>query len=259
MTMKIDKAAISAVAGSLEREARGRLGRLWASRSLHEFETAYVFDELRESALALGTREALVHLVARASTDERTHARLCGEVARAYLPDVVLSRELQPDVQEPGVPAFPGCTERESNLLSIVRQCCFSETIAVAYLVRCRQECQVIAVRGVLTTLLKDEMTHARVGWGVLANVHLSDPERRTVANALPELFESQLRGWLAGYREESRGLVSGHGFIDLDALTDVVCHTLEHVVLLGLRELRLDVGAAERWVANRLASCQSR
>ncbi|HEV8548398.1 MAG TPA: hypothetical protein VGQ57_05200, partial [Polyangiaceae bacterium] len=87
--------------------------------------------------------------------------------------------------------------------------------------------------RAVNRNLLRDEVRHARLGFGFLAQ--LTPEDRSLVEHALPKLVETTLAQWLdpSGYPE----IPPGHGCLPHDELVETVVSALGDLTLPGFEE----------------------
>lgn len=236
---------------ALSRNARAQLAHLWRLRAQNELVTAETFEKVHAACVALQAPSAVLELSASASDDERRHHARCLETAAVYAPGPATQRG-----SGAAGPGFIRRSEREQSLLTIVAHCCFSETIAVAYLKVCREQCVVDAVSATLREFLADEVKHARIGWAVLSMPGIVAADHDAVARAAPELLTAARLGWLSRWDTLSQGLVEGHDFIDYPTLDAVVVTALKAVVVPGLRQAGVNVQRAESWFREHAARC---
>jgi hypothetical protein len=226
---------------------RRRIGELWLTRCKNELSTSTLFRELYPALGEFAVPGVVLELGARAEAEERRHAELCFEMARRYLGDVEL-----PTVAPVGLPRFRGCDARTRALLAIVQHCCYSETIATAYLGECRQRARVVDARRVLQQILSDEVSHSRLGWALVAQ--LGNEDLATLGRACPALTRSAM-SWIEGL-DPYEGVPEGHGFLAATALRDVFFSACEDLVLPGLAYHGVDVAGARRLLSGvRLAT----
>jgi hypothetical protein len=150
----------------------------------------------------------------------------------------------------PDAPRFHGCTERENALLFVVLQCCLNESIAAAYLSTCLEQARGTVVRAALRALLRDEVTHSRIGWAHLASDALTDAERRVVAEAMPELLRAIRRVWLADPEGLHAAAPRGHGSLGLGEIDRVLLDTVDAVIVPGLTHVGVDSRPSGAWAA---------
>jgi hypothetical protein len=229
--------------------AQRHADRVWTARHGVETGAALRFASLAARTFRARAPHAVVELATKAAEDESRHAGLCAEVLRAR-----------------GVPVPPpearlleyapaGLTEVQRLTYEVVAQCCVSETESMATLVTLLEAAQDALLRDVLRVLARDEVAHARVGWGYLAWA-----SRRLDLAFLGPLLPGMVAG--SAGEELFRPALPG---TDVPALLrwGVVPHrerqriyleTLEEVVVPGLREHGVDTGPLSDWMQARRA-----
>jgi hypothetical protein len=248
--------ALDPALDALDPDARSRIARLWRARARNERHTSGVFGALERVLVAQGAVPPVLELAHQAIDDELGHAALCEAVAARYAtapldadgdPAGVAGPEA---LRPPEAPTFHGCTERENGLLFVVLQCCLNETIAAAYLRTCLEQAQGAVARSAVRELLKDEVTHSRIGWAHLASDRVDEPLRRVVADAMPHLLVAIERVWLADPGGIHAAAPSGHGSLQLAEIHGVVRDTVEALVVPGLAHVGVDPRPSAAWVA---------
>lgn len=217
---------------------RQRVGELWLERCRNELTTSKAFAELHRTLPVLGVTNAVFQLSARAEGDERRHAGLCLGMAQRYLGEV-----REPQVDERELPRFGPHEGRARALLAFVQHCCFSETIATAYVGACRDRARVPEARSVLKQILADEVVHSRLGWAVVAQA--TDQERDLLARVSVKLLRSA-ESWLRGL-EPFEGIPAGHGFLNAEELRQVFFAACSDLVLPGFVHHGINVDGARR------------
>ncbi len=104
----------------------------------------------------------LVRLLADASAEEATHARLCSERAAA-----LGVASVAPPPERPSV-APESLAPRDRLLYELVAACCVAETESVATLTLLLSKMPRGAFRDAVHAIAKDEVQHAQAGWGHL-------------------------------------------------------------------------------------------
>lgn len=136
----------------------------WQHRMRNEHGSAPVFDGLARQLATAGATRRLVDAVTTMAGEERRHGELCGAVVEGLGGEaIVAALPEQPLPEHADVGRLEAVTR---NLLSV---CCLSETVAVALITSEREQMEAGAVRDVLSTILADEVGHARLGWQWLA------------------------------------------------------------------------------------------
>ncbi len=247
--------AVDSTIDELDSDARTRVARLWLARARNERHTSGVFVALERVLTERNAAPPVLELARRAVKDELAHAALCEEVSTRYAASTTaLLTELaaaEPDaLAPPRAPRFHGCTERENGLLFVVLQCCLNESVAAAYLSTCLEQARGAVVRAAVRALLRDEVTHSRIGWAHLASDSVGASERHVVAEAMPELLHAIRRIWLADPAGLHAAAPPGHGSLRLAELDDIVLETVEVIVVPGLEHVGVDPGPSSAWAA---------
>lgn len=178
-----------------------------------------------------------------AAHDEARHAQYCEEFAvRCGF-----------DASEP--PAAPAPVEPEPRSLieldvAMLRSVALSETLAATLLMACRRIAREPVARALLTTLIADEIHHARLGWYYAADrsPSWSTDERQQVADALAEAvicIESEFhwgRDAAPPFDHPTRAL----GVLRTDLQRSCIQDVVENEILPGLDALGLN--ATKAW-----------
>jgi hypothetical protein len=207
--------------------------------------------------LEQGAVTPVLELAHRAVADERAHADLCEAVAARYAlapfaASSVAPFDAEPDaLAPPPAPSFHGCTERENGLLFVVLHCCLNESIAAGYLRTCLDQAHGAVARTAVRALLRDEVTHSRIGWAHLASDCIDAKLRLVVGEAMPELLRTMQRVWLADPEGIHAAAPAGHGSLRLREIADVVLDTVEEIVVPGLEHVGVDPRPSAAWAAS--------
>lgn len=133
----------------------------WRGRMVNEHGSARVFR-----ALAAQLREAGLDGAERCdgfAEEERTHGVLCGAVLEA------LGGEARFEEAPCHYPLHRDATPREAVVRNVLSIGCLSETVAVALVGAERLAMPEGELRELLTSILADEVGHARFGWGLVS------------------------------------------------------------------------------------------
>ncbi len=136
----------------------------WRARMVNEHGSAPVFEALAQQATRAGLA-AVARELAGFADQERRHGALCGAVVEALGGEAVAAIEAPTPV--PGHHDVAPLEALARNLISV---CCMSETIAVALIDAERRSMPHGPLRALLSTILADEVGHARTGWRLLAS-----------------------------------------------------------------------------------------
>ncbi len=222
--------------------ARHRLARAWIGRASGELGASAVFSHLVGGLLQRGCDPELIWLASQAVNDELRHAEACRHLASAF------AGERMPWPKCPAVtpPIYGRASPSFTTTLQVVHNCCLSETIGAAYLQGCLAAAVGPLVRAVLRTLLRDEVNHARIGWGYLGDPTFDPEERRELGRALPTLLQHVRERWRTRpptYTDP----VEGHGCIPRARVCEVVDEAITTLVLPGLEHVGVDTAEARR------------
>ncbi len=226
--------------------------RVWAARHGVETGAALRFGSLSRRMWEAGAPEALVELAARASRDETRHASRCEDVLR-------LRHAAVPVPETRLLEYAPGDLAPEQRLTyEVVAQSCVSETESMATLVTLLDAAQDETLKSVIHELARDEVNHARLGWGYLAwarqrlNLEFLVPLLPGMAQgtAGPDLFRPALPG-----TDEPELLRSG--VVPHSERQRIYLETLESVVIPGMAEHGVGTGPLRAWVDRQRAAIQ--
>ena len=234
----------------LSQSLRRAVAEAWSFRWEVELEAELRFNRLAQRLARIGALPVVVELAARASSDERRHAALCGELAVEYgadsVPSGVSAREISP----------PALDERDRVLYEVVAACCVTETESVSVLTTLVNSVRGGRMQDILRELLRDEVSHSRLGWAHLAhqsaqrNVHVLD-------TLIPNMLEGSVApGLFQAAREELESPeLLAHGVLPHSMKRAVFTTTLLDVVFPGLESLGVHAGPAHRWLDKKMAA----
>lgn len=219
---------------------------LWLGLARGEYGAVGLFSKVAAGLTRLGAPLDFVHAAAQASTDEARHAELCLRMAGLCSDgDVELALE-GPELDLILAPLANGLDLD----LTMIRGVAVSETLATALLTACQRRATERLSKSVLTTLVGDEVHHARLGWYYLAEraPHWSLAERQLLADATAEAVTRIEQEFWVG-RDAPRGASTAArslGILDSKAQRAVVRDAMENEILPGLDALGL--GASKAW-----------
>ena len=196
-----------------------------------------------------GAPEALVEVAARASQDETRHASRCEDILRSRHAPV-------PPPETRLLEYAPSTLTPEQRLTyEVVAQSCVSETESMATLVTLLDEAREETLKSVIHELARDEVQHARLGWGYLAWIR----ERLDLSflgillpgmaagSAGPDLFRSALPG-------TDDPTLYRSGVVPHSERQRIYLETLESVVIPGMGEHGVDISPLRLWVERQRA-----
>lgn len=222
----------------IERIAAGA----WRERARQEREAAAAFRALADGLEREGAPAELTELATRAIDDEQRHARLCAELAGALGANVTLVDPVAP-------PTSPAGANRE-GLLAMVALSCITETLSTVLLTAMRERARRDDVRAVVHEVLRDEIRHARIGWGYLS-WRRGSFDGEAVGRALPRLLSDTVSP-LAFEPETDASLareLEGLGCLCRATVIELLRATLLDVVCPGLEQHGIDAVPARAWL----------
>ena len=137
----------------------------WRGRMINEHGSARVFEALARQMAAAGFAAEHASACAGFAAEERRHGVLCGSVVEA------LGGEAQAEaLEETPFPLHEEVSPEEGVLRNLLSISCLSETVAVALISAERLAMPEGPLRELLSTILADEVGHARFGWRIITD-----------------------------------------------------------------------------------------
>ncbi|HVP59258.1 MAG TPA: ferritin-like domain-containing protein [Myxococcaceae bacterium] len=226
--------------------------RVWAARHGVETGAALRFGSLSRRMWEAGAPEALVDLAARASGDETRHARRCEDILRTRQAPV-------PPPETRLLEYAPlDLTPEQRLTYEVVAQSCVSETESMATLVTLLDAARDETLKAVIHELARDEVNHARIGWGYLAwarqrvDLAFLAPllPGMVAGSAGPDLFRPALPG-------TDDPMLLHSGVVPHSERQRIYLETLESVVIPGMQEHGVDAGPLHTWVDRQRAALE--
>ncbi|HEY1904412.1 MAG TPA: ferritin-like domain-containing protein, partial [Myxococcaceae bacterium] len=224
--------------------------QVWAARHGVETGAALRFGSLSRRLWEAGAPEALVELSARAARDETRHASRCGDILR--------SRKAPVPPPETRVLEYAPLelTPEQRLAYEVVAQSCVSETESMATLVTLLDAAHDEMLRTILHELARDEVQHARLGWGYLTwarprmDLAFLAPllPRMAAGTAGPDLFRPALPG------TDDQTLFHS-GVVPHSERQRVYLETIDSVVIPGMVEHGVDTAPLQRWAEQQRAT----
>jgi hypothetical protein len=184
---------VHAVEPGLDGVSRAELASRWAYRAELEQLAAARFERLAGQMAATGCDAELVAIAREAAVQERTHVRLCGELAERF------GGRVARVAGEPAEIAPAGLAPRDRVIYEVVAFCCVTETANAAVVTAGADDIDDAAVRRAIRTILADEVQHSRLGWRFLATHELADAQRAWLGGYLPHMLRGTVRDELFG------------------------------------------------------------
>jgi len=136
----------------------------WRGRMVNEHGSARVFEGLARQIEGAGLGAGLADACAGFAAEERRHGVLCGAVVEALGGEAVATA-----LVETPLPLHADVSPLEGVLRNLLSVSCLSETVAVALIGAERLAMPEGELRELLTSILADEVGHARFGWGLVS------------------------------------------------------------------------------------------
>lgn len=229
----------------LDADERAAALSTWRGRMLNEFVSARVFDALATQIAAAGLHTKLADRARTFAADERRHGYMCGAVVQGLGGEAVV-----PIRPLAAVPDHADCAPLEALLRNVLGISCLAETVAVALISAERLESGPASLTEILTSILADEVRHARFGWTLLdaCQADLTDDLRERLAEYLQLAFAHlechELRylpqGEAPSHRAEQVGVCDG------DSSRALFYSTVAEVIVPGLQ--RRGIAAGHAW-----------
>jgi hypothetical protein len=147
-------------------EERAMAARTWRGRMVNEHISAQVFASLVPQLMRAAVPPSILAQVPAYITDELRHAEQCAGVVLALGHEPVAPL---PEIQK--VPEHEDVGPLEAAVRNVLSVGCLSETVAVSIIRAEQAELAGTTLGGVLDSILADEISHARFGWGFLGEV----------------------------------------------------------------------------------------
>lgn len=225
-------------ASALDPAKRRVVGASWKERARQEHLAVGAFALLTQELAADGCDPVVLALVTKAAWDEVRHAEICRNMAVALLG----ARDVPARYKGlPKVPKHDSLDARTRTLLHVTEMCCLSETITGVDFTEMRARATNPIVRGVIASLLEDELDHGRLGWAYLGTRH-REGSLDGLSNALPAIFDrTAVRAISAPPDSQDDVAMEAFGFLGHDAATAAVKRAIDEVILPGFETLDID------------------
>lgn len=219
--------------------------KAWAFRHAVEVDATTRFARMAARLARIGTPAPLVELAAASSRDESRHADYCAELAGRYRAPLLTEPVVASEIAPARLPF-------RKRVLYEVAAVCVSETESTVMLVTLMGETSG-DMHALLRELSRDEVTHARFGWAVLAS-HKDTDDSSFLARWIPWMLRATAGD---SFVEETRGpedpTLAKHGVLPYSSRRRVFLKTLEDLVFPGLEALGVDAGPSRAWLAKSL------
>jgi hypothetical protein len=214
-------------------EAALRLaGELWSGLAMGEYASIGLFAEIAAGLSFTGAPLDFVFAATQVSGDEARHAEYCLRAASLFVgaePSIALPAD--------GLHAkLAPLVDIEEVDYAMLQYVAFSETLAAALLTECKRRARDPLSRALFTTLVSDEIHHARLGWYYAA--HRSPQwtlaERQQLADRTAESVMAVEEEFWIGRDAPPSAAASARalGILDSKTQREVIRDTMENEVV---------------------------
>jgi hypothetical protein len=231
-------------------EDRAALAAIWQYRASLEMHVASTFSTLSVELLEYGATQTVHEIVSQAVRDEVHHAQISAEMAAKYRGGALV----WPDPKPNPVPTFRGSKGAMHATLYMIVECCINETNACAILEGSIAQAKSTLAKAALTSILSDEIDHARVGWTHLASPWVTPEMRKEIPSWLQWLHEANHHDLVGDDAPLPREKYPTHGMLSRRRARELTYATLVDVIFPGYRRAGIDPSAAEEWVRTAFA-----
>jgi hypothetical protein len=230
-------------------ELRELVATTWKTSWRVEFEAGLRFDKLVGKLESVGTPAELVDLARAACEQERTHSRLCGELAQEF--GAALDAPLPEGVPEI---APAGLGPRERVLYEVVAACCVTETTSCGSQTLLLAADPEPAVKAVLHTIARDEVGHSRLGWAHLT-FEASRGDVRFLGELVPMMLGDPASPWMSALPSEvvDDPRLMRFGVLPRNRRREEFATMLREVVFPGLARYGIDTDPSRAWLDARV------
>jgi len=220
---------------ALAPEMRLRIAESWLKRAEAELGAGGVFAAIARGLFLADMPMELVWLASRAISDEIRHGELCRYAYARYA-----------GVEPPRASPVKTREARGGALVLAAVHAAINESIATVYLSASLEAADAPFANALLRELLTDEVDHARVGWGILADPSQQSGEARAeVQKHLPALIGMVRTMWRDAARSASTDLPREHGWLAGPEIAKLIDQALRDLVFPGLAHVGIDPGRA--------------
>jgi hypothetical protein len=238
---------------AIDAQARALVAQTWAFRTRAERESELRFRRVAAELEQTAAEPVIVRMARKASHDEHRHAQLCAAMCVRYggaLP-------AGPAHDHPAT--WPGLGPRDRVLYEVVAFCCIAETINAQLLTTIVGRAEAPLVLRVVRRLLKDEVTHAQLGWA-----HLAAERKRGAGDFLSGKLPHMLAGSVAAEvfdtsPDPTSQSAIAHGELPRAERVALFASALRDVLLPGFATFGLDVRPATAWAEEKLGAAALR
>lgn len=148
---------------------RGKLA--WHARVLDEYRSMVAFTSLLQDATQLGLSFDALTCLQRLVRDETRHVELCKRMHIALGGSAMIEGIPNWSITPPDLPPVHRIYHQ------VIGSLCVGETMSVAMIRAVRNATKDPLAKALMTSLLRDESFHSRLGWNLLEFFHQRDPQ----------------------------------------------------------------------------------
>jgi hypothetical protein len=231
---------------ALSPEVRAGLGEYWQERARSELRVSEAFRRLAEELAVTGVSAVVRDLITKTIDDEVRHSELCRRLAERYS-----GRKVDAPIIDPvDLPAFEGARPEVKSALHVMTLSCINETIASSWLTGCLARATAPLAREANRVHLREEISHARLGWAHLASQEVSAATRSALGPWLGRILRANVPQW---FRPDPSLPIEGvpdHGALSIEETRALVLEAVNDVVLPGFEEIGVDASSGYAWLA---------
>jgi hypothetical protein len=231
-------------------QALGLADGLFTRLATGEYSAVGLFAHITSGLALMQAPFDLVAAATRVSSDELRHADYCLRMA-SLCRGVEVSVALRPDALAAVVPdAF----DAENIDFLMLKYAAVGETLAAALLTECRRQATDPVTHALFTSLVADEVHHARLGWYFAAHRTKcwQQAERRRLADRVAEFVVDIERDFWTGGDAPENAAAGARALGVLDSITQrgVISDVMSREIAPALDALGL--GGSHAWAARR-------
>lgn len=234
---------------SLPMEQRSVLADIWQKRAGFELQVAAGFSAISTSMFEFGADPYVVKIVGRAVGDEVRHAEISADLAARYRGDAVI----WPGRVPVHTPRFEPAAGALRLALYMIAMSCINETVACSVLEAAIQKTKSPLVKAALSTILSDEIDHARAGWAHLASAWVTPEMKVQLGDWLKRMLSAKMRELVEEESPLPGEAFPSHGMLARPETRRIVRSTLDDVIFAGFEASGIDASAARAWAVEAL------
>ncbi len=210
-----------------ELELRRAAAAHWRLRARVELEAAQHFEQLADLLRADGA-ESIAALCDKAAEDERRHRVRCEDLIAELSGEPLDVEDVVVSIEPPGLKGPEAC------LYLAVSIGCVAETLSVALLGEIEERATEPMVRAVAKEILRDEVTHSKIGWAYLAR-YQQTRDASWLGARLKNIFRAAEADEVTQAATCAEGTLEAYGVLSTERVGSITSEVLRSVVIPGL------------------------